>query len=143
MVVPTKTIPQGVSALVNMDTYSQSQEELVDIARESIESVHTALITYAARDSDFDGYEIKSGEYLGLLDGALVGSDSDITVLLASLTEKLGALEPEFITVYYGEDVTEEQAETVNAVITESMPEAEVSTVNGGQPVYYYMISAE
>lgn len=143
VVVPTKTIPQGVSALVNMDTYSQNEEELVDIAKESIESVHTALITYAARDSDFDGYEIKSGEYLGLLDGALVGSDSDITVLLASLTEKLSALSPEFITVYYGEDVSEDSAEQVNEIITEKLPDAEVSTVNGGQPVYYYMISAE
>ncbi len=143
VVIPTKTIPQGVSALVNMDTYSQSEEELVDIAKESIESVHTALITYAARDSDFDGYVIKSGEYLGLLDGALLGSNSDISVLLSTLSEKLMALDPEFITIYYGEDVSEEQAEAVCATVAEKMPYAEVSTVNGGQPVYYYMISAE
>lgn len=143
VVIPTKTIPQGVSALVNMDTYSQNEEELVDIARESIESVHTALITYAARDSDFDGYEIKSGEYLGLLDGALLGSNSDINILLTTLSEKLTALSPEFITVYYGEDVSESDASLVNDVIAEKIPEAEVNTVNGGQPVYYYMISAE
>lgn len=143
VVIPTKTIPQGVSALVNMDTYSQNEEELVSIAMESIESVHTALITYAARDSDFDGYEIKSGEYLGLLDGALVGSNSDLSVLLSELSEKLLALEPEFITVYYGEDVNENDAAKVNDIITERLPESEVSTVDGGQPVYYYMISAE
>ena len=143
IVIPTKTIPQGVSALINMDTYSQSEEELVAIATEAIESVHTALITYAARDSDFDGYEIKAGEYLGLLDGALLGSSSDITELLGTLASKLEELDPEFLTVYFGEDVAEDAAHSVSAALTEKLPDSEISTVNGGQPVYYYMISAE
>ena len=143
IVIPTKTIPQGVSALINMYTYSQSEEELVAIATEAIESVHTALITYAARDSDFDGYEIKAGEYLGLLDGALLGSSSDITELLGTLASKLEELDPEFLTVYFGEDVAEDAAHSVSAALTEKLPDSEISTVNGGQPVYYYMISAE
>ena len=143
VVIRTATIPQGVSAMLSMDTYSQSEEEILVGADEAIRNVHTALITYAARDSDFDGYEIKSGEYLGLLDGALLGSNSDIEVLVKDLSEKLKALNPEFLTVYYGEDVNADNAQSVGSILSEKHPSAEMSIINGGQPVYYYMISAE
>lgn len=143
VVVPTKTVPQGVSALLNMDTYAQSEEEMFEIASEAISSVHTALITYAARDSDFDGHEIKAGEYLGLLDGALLGSDSDVSILITKLSEALSSLDPEFLTIYYGEDVSSESAEAVLGQLEKLHPNSEMSLINGGQPVYYYMISAE
>ncbi|NLV85875.1 MAG: DAK2 domain-containing protein [Clostridiales bacterium] len=143
IVIPTKTIPQGVSAMLNMDTYSQTEDELTETALESIENVHTALVTYAARDSDFDGHTIKSGEYLALLDGALLGSGSDISELMGRLTEALDDIEPEFLTVYYGEDVSADDADDIKTQLAEAKPDAEVSVVNGGQPVYYYMISAE
>lgn len=143
IVIPTKTIPQGVSAMLNMDTYSQTEQELVETALESIGNVHTALVTYAARDSDFDGYEIKAGEYLALYDGALLGSSSDIHVLFERLSEALDDLEPEFLTVYYGEDVSESDALAASDQLAQAKPGSEVSTVFGGQPVYYYMISAE
>ena len=143
VIIPTTTIPQGVSAMLSMDAYSQTEEEIIESANDSIRNVHTALITYAARDSDFDGYEIKAGEYLGLLDGALLGSNSDIDTLLRALAEKLEALSPEFLTVYYGEDVKAEDAQNVGAILAEKHPSAEMSIINGGQPVYYYMISAE
>ncbi len=143
VVVPTKTIPQGVSAMLSMDTYTQSEEEILDTVRESIENVHTALITYAARDSEFDGYEIKAGEFLGLLDGALLGSDSLTDVLIDRLADELIKFEPEYITVYYGEDVTAEDAQSVSNLLSTKHPSAELSVINGGQPVYYYMISAE
>ncbi len=143
IVIPTKTVPQGVSAMLNMDTYAQSEEELVETAKAAIDTVHTALITYAARDSDFDGYEIKAGEYLALLDGALLGSSADLNSLIDKLGVALDDLTPEFITIYYGEDVNPEDAEKVNRRLTELQPEAELSLINGGQPVYYYMISAE
>ena len=143
VIIPTTTIPQGVAAMLSMDTYSQTEEEIVENANESKRNVHTALITYAARDSDFDGYEIKAGEYLGLLDGALLGSNADISVLVETLAAKLEALSPEFLTVYYGEDVNAEDAQSVGAILSEKHPSAEMSIINGGQPVYYYMISAE
>ncbi|MEG0036476.1 MAG: DAK2 domain-containing protein, partial [Oscillospiraceae bacterium] len=143
IVIPTKTVPQGVSAMLNMDTYTQTESQILDVATEAIESVHTALVTYAARDSDFDGYEIKAGEYLGLLDGALLGSNADINVLITTLAEKLEAFDPEFITIYYGEDVDPEAAEDVKNLLEGSRPSSELSVINGGQPVYYYMISAE
>jgi len=143
VIIPTTTIPQGVSAMLAMDTFTQSEEEIADAAREAMKNVHTALITYAARDSDFDGYEIKSGEYLGLLDGALLGSSESIDDLILKLSEKLKDLAPEFLTVYYGEDVSAEDAEAVGALLSNEHPSAEMSIINGGQPVYYYMISAE
>ena len=143
IIIPTKTIPQGVSAMLSMDTYNQSEEELIENATEAMKSVHTALVTYAARDSDFDGYEIKSGEYLGLLDGALLGSNADIDALIGMLSERLNEIDPEFITIYYGEDVSADDAQNVSRILSESHPSAELSVINGGQPVYYYMISAE
>lgn len=143
VIIPTTTIPQGVAAMLSMDTYSQTEEEIIENANDAKRNVHTALITYAARDSDFDGYEIKAGEYLGLLDGALLGSDEDISVLVETLSSKLEALSPEFLTVYYGEDVKAEDAQSVGSILSEKHPSAEMSIINGGQPVYYYMISAE
>ncbi|NCB73893.1 MAG: DAK2 domain-containing protein [Clostridia bacterium] len=143
VIIPTTTIPQGVSAMLAMDTFTQTEEEIAEAAREAMKSVHTALITYAARDSDFDGYEIKSGEYLGLLDGALLGSSQSIDDLILKLSEKLKELAPEFLTVYYGEDVSAGDAEAVGELLSNELPSAEMSIINGGQPVYYYMISAE
>lgn len=143
VILPTKTVPQGVSAMLSMDFTTEDEAEITESAMEAIANVHTSLITYAARDSDFDGYEIKAGEFLGLLDGALLGSDADIAALLDRLVEKLRELSPEFITVYYGEDVDPEAAEALGAALGEGLPEAELSIVNGGQPVYYYMIAAE
>lgn len=143
VVIPTKTVAQGISALLSLDTYTQTEKEIFDTATAAIDNVHTALITYAARDSDFDGYEIKAGEYLGLLDGALLGSNSDINALIERLADMLEQFEPEFITVYYGADVDFDDAEAVGAILTEKYPDSETSVIDGGQPVYYYMISAE
>ena len=108
-----------------------------------IEDVHTATITYAARDSEFDGHEIHAGEYLGLFDGGLLSSNLSLEGLLDSVGEKFAEYEPSIISVYYGEDTKEEDAEATAAIIGAKFPEAEVMTVNGGQPVYYYMISIE
>ena len=143
IVIPTKTIPQGVSALISMDTFSQTEDEIMESVTEAISAVHTVLITYAARDSDFDGYQIKAGEYLGLMDGALFGSDADINALSEKLGQELHNLDPEFITVYYGEDVDEASAEGVRGILETSNKDVEFSVISGGQPVYYYMISAE
>ena len=141
-VVPTTTVPQGVSALAYMEP-DQSADELDAAFRETAENVHTALITYAARDSEFDGQTIHAGEHLALLDGKLLGSYPDVDAVFADLNKTLSELEPEFLTVYYGADVTAEDAEDARACLAKAFPDADISVVNGGQPVYYYMIAAE
>ena len=142
VVMPTKTVPQGISALLNFNP-DESREALVEVMSEAARNVHTAMVTYAARDSDFDGHAIKAGEHLALLDGALLGSYPDVDSLMADMVESFDKLEPEFITVYYGADVVEEDANRAAEVISARFPDTDISIVNGGQPVYYYMISVE
>ena len=142
VVIPTKTIPQGITAMLSFDPDSEVSD-IVETLTESLESVHTAQVTYAARDSDFDGYAIHAGEYLALLDGKLIGSFTEMPSMLDKMSEAFEDLEPEIITVYYGEDVSVEDAETTAKALEKAFPDAEVTVVNGGQPVYYYMISVE
>ena len=142
IVMPSRTVPQGISALLNFDP-NESEESLVGAMGEAMGTVHTAMVTYAARDSDFDGHTIHAGEYLALLDGSLIGSYTNTKTLFKELSWAIDDFHPEFITVYYGEDVCEEEANTAAETIIGNFPDAEVSVVNGGQPVYYYMISAE
>ena len=142
VVMPSKTVPQGISALLNFSP-DESEESLVGAMGEAMGKVHTAMVTYAARDSDFGGHTIRAGEYLGLLDGALLGSYTALDALFADLGKACEELNPEFVTVFYGADVAQEDAEAVGASLTDALPEAEISVVDGGQPVYYYMISIE
>lgn len=142
VVIPTKTIPQGITAMLNFDA-SGEPEEIAEAMTESFADVHTAQVTYAARNSDFDGYEIHAGEYLALLDGKLVGSFTDMEKVTEKIAEAVEGLDPELLTVYYGENVSEEDAEKTAAILEGKLSNAEVAVVNGGQPVYYYMISVE
>lgn len=142
IVLPTKTVPQGVSAMLNFDVASD-EETLAKAMAGAIDSVHTAMVTYAARDSDFDGHNIHAGEYLALLDGALLGSYASVEELFRELGAAFEELGPEFITVYYGENVEQAQAEEKSRSLEAAFPDAELSIVRGGQPVYYYMISVE
>ena len=142
IVMPTRTVPQGISAILNFNA-DESKESLVGAMGDAIGNVHTAMVTYAARDSDFGGHAIHAGEYLALLDGSLVGSYTNLNTLFNELSLAFDEFDPEFITVYYGEDVQE--ADTVGpiGILKDSFPEAETTVVSGGQPVYYYMISVE
>lgn len=142
VVIPTKTVPQGITALLNFSPEGDL-EETVSVMTEAISGVHTAMVTYAARDSDFDGYDIHAGEYLSLMDGTLLGSYKDEPELFRNLKEKIDSFEPEFITVYFGADVEKVEAESMADILRKAFPDAEISAVNGGQPVYYYMIAVE
>lgn len=142
VVVPTETIPQGVTAMMNVDPELEP-EELLSVMSGSISGVATAQITYAARNSDFDGFAINEGDYLSLLDGKLFGTNQDISVMLEKLAEKASEKGAEFVTLFYGEDVTEEQAGQAEEIFTQHCPGAELSVLPGGQPVYYYIISIE
>ncbi len=142
VVIPTKTVPQGVTAMLNMDP-ALEEEELTEVLGSVIGTVHTALVTYAARDSEFGGYHIEAGQYLALLDGALLGSFGGQDELLQKLGDALEALNPEFLSVYYGSDVDESAAVEFSDVLESRFADAELTLLSGGQPVYYYMISAE
>ena len=142
VVVPTKTVPQGVAAMLAFDA-EQSAEDIAAGLQEAASAVHTVLVTYAARDSDFDGHDIHAGEYLALLDGALVGNYTDFSELMGAIAGAAAPLEPEIISVYYGADVTESDAARVGKSMEAAFEDADVNVVSGGQPVYYYMISLE
>ncbi|MGM9615405.1 MAG: DAK2 domain-containing protein [Oscillospiraceae bacterium] len=142
IVIPTKTVPQGVSAMMRLSP-DMSPEALTADFTEAIATVHTAQVTYAARDSEFDGCDIHAGEYLTLMDGALVGSFAETDLVVEKLSLAIKPLNPEFITLYYGEEVADGDAEAFSQKFSELFPEAETSLIRGGQPVYYYIISVE
>jgi len=142
IVIPSKTVPQGVTAMLNFNPEG-SEEENVEAMTECLSTVDTMQITYAARNSDFDGYDIHEGDYLALYGSQLFGTSQDIKVLLKSLAQKVRDDGKEYITIYYGADVKEKHAQKAADLFAEICPDAEVNLLCGGQPVYYYMISAE
>ena len=143
IVVPTNTVPQGISAMMAVDPEEADPQVILAAMTEAAENVVTAQVTYAARNSDFDGFAINEGDYLALEDGKLFGTDRSIEPLLSKLAEDAKARDAEFVTIFYGEDVTEEDARKAEAVFTDTCPDAEVSVLAGGQPVYYYIVSIE
>ena len=143
IVIPTKTVPQGITAMMNVDFDAAEAEDITNAMVESLTTVTTAQITYAARNSDFDGFDIKEGDYLALEEGKLFGTDNQLNVLLEKLAEDAKSRESTFISLYFGEDVTEEQAQEAAQVFQTVCPDAEIVVLSGGQPVYYYIISME
>ena len=142
VVIPSKTVPQGVTAMLGFNPEG-SIEENTGALTEALDSVDTMQITYAARNSDFDGYDIHEGDYLALYGSQLFGTSQDIKVLLKSLAEKVRDDGKEYITIYYGADVKEKHAQKAADLFADICPNADVNLLNGGQPVYYYLISAE
>ena len=143
VVIPTASIPQGVSAMMAVDPDMSDADAIAKAMTDAAQCVSTAQITYAARNSDFDGFDIHEGDYLALLDGKLLGTDRDVSALLDGLSDEAASREAEFITVFYGDDVNEEDAHKACDAFTRKCPDAEVNLICGGQPVYYYIISIE
>ena len=142
IVIPSKTVPQGVTAMLGFNPEG-SIEENTEALTEALDTVDTMQITYAARNSDFDGYDIHEGDYLALYGSQLFGTSQDIKVLLKSLAEKVRDDGKEYITIYYGADVKEKHAQKAADLFADICPNADVNLLSGGQPVYYYLISAE
>lgn len=142
VVIHTKSVPQGISAMLAFDP-DQDAETNTNAMEEARHGVSTMQITYAARNSDFDGYAIHEGDYIALYGSALFGTSRDINNLLKGLAEKIASEEKDVITIFYGEDIDEKTAEKALRIFEKVCPDAEISLINGGQPVYYYMISAE
>ena len=143
VVIPTATVPQGISAMMAVDLECGDADAIEQSMIEAAQNVRTAQITYAARDSEFDGAVIHEGDYLALLEGKLFGVDKSIAALLEKLADVAKAQNAEFVNVFYGEDVSAGDAEADAACFAAKLPMAEVSILPGGQPVYYYIISME
>ncbi|MEY8386480.1 DAK2 domain-containing protein [Oscillospiraceae bacterium 38-13] len=143
VVIPSKTVPQGITAMMNVDFEAPDAETLANTMTESLSGVTTAQITYAARDSDFDGFDIKAGDYLALEEGKLFGTDGSLHKLLEKLAANAAERDASFISLYFGEDVKEEDAQAAGKLFESACPGAEVMVLSGGQPVYYYIISME
>ena len=143
IVVPTATVPQGISAMMCVDTEEPDPQNILQAMTDAAANVTTAQITYAARNSDFDGFAINEGDYLALCDGKLLGTDRSLDVLLERLAQLAVEKSAEFITVYAGEGVSDEDADRAAQLFQTACPDAEVSALPGGQPVYYYIVAIE
>jgi len=142
VVVPTRTVPQGIAALLALN-YQADLTTNVQAMERALKHVRTAEITWATRSVRINGMDVAEGSVIGLLDDNLTASGPDIESVVRTMLEQMKAAEAEILTVYYGEDVTEEEAESLAAMIRAEYPHQEVELVNGGQPHYQYIISAE
>ena len=143
IVIPSRTVPQGISALLAYDPDADVNAN-TEAMNEALSSVATGQVTFAARDSDFDGHKIKEGELLAMKEGKMIYTGKDMDVICGRLAKELVTKDTSMVTVYYGEDVSAEQAEEIRKVIEGKLPSTiEVACVYGGQPVYYFIISAE
>lgn len=142
VVIGSKTVPQGITALLNFDPDADVVVN-TEAMNDCLSSVSTMQITYAARNSDFDGFAICEGDYLGLVDGALLGTSRDIQRMLTLMADQVEEEGKELVTIFYGSDISQKEAEEALAIFAEHAPDAEVTLLSGGQPIYYYLISAE
>ena len=142
IVIPSKTVPQGITAMLSFNPEG-SVEENTEALTEALDTVDTMQITYAARNSDFDGFDIHEGDYMALYGSQLFSTSKDIKVLLKALAQKVRDDGKEYITIYYGADVKERHAQKAADIFADICEDADVNLIRGGQPVYYYMISAE
>ena len=143
IVIHTRTIPQGISAMLNFDPDADDNTNAIEM-QNSTERIATGQITFAARDADVDGVKIKQGELMALLGGKITFVDTDLEKTVLKLLKKMVKPSSEFITVIHGADVTEEQAASIEAQIEEKFgAKAEITFINGGQPIYYYILSVE
>lgn len=142
VVIPTKNIPQGISALLVFDPDAEEGRNTAGMT-EAIAGVRAGQVTYAARDSDFDGKKIKEGEYLALCEGKLCANSKKLYDALKKLVREMVRPDSAFATIIYGEGVTEEEAARVEELFRKENKNLEITLIGGGQPVYYYILSVE
>jgi DAK2 domain fusion protein YloV len=142
IVIPTKTIPQGIAALLAMDP-EKDPEYNVDIMSEAIKNVITGQVTFAVRDTEFNGTEISKGDIIGLSDKDILSAGTDINEVSKKLIDKLMDEDMSIITLMYGDDISEETANELADLLTESYPDIDIEVIHGGQPLYYYIFAIE
>ena len=143
IVIPTATVPQGITAMMSFDPDENDPQTIAQAMVAAAQTVSTAQITYAARNSDFDGFAINEGDYLALLDGKLFGTSRSMDELLDKLSQHAAQAGAEYINIYTGEGVSEEEGAKTEALFAQCCPDAEVAAIPGGQSVYFYIISIE
>ena len=143
IVIPTATVPQGITAMMSFDPDETDPQTIAQAMVAAAQTVSTAQITYAARNSDFDGFAINEGDYLALLDGKLFGTSRSMDELLDKLSRHAAQAGAEYINIYTGEGVSEEEGAKTEALFAQCCPDAEVAAIPGGQSVYFYIISIE
>ncbi len=142
VVLHTRSIPMGISAMLAFDPDIPSEENVIAMDR-AMNRIGTGQVTFAARDSDYDGHKIKAGELLALENGKVAFVETDINKAVTKLIKSLYKKDSSFITIIHGSDVSAEDAEVITAAIAAKYPSAEVTLINGGQPVYYFILSVE
>ena len=142
IVIPTKTIPQGISALVSFDPTGDADSNK-DNMMEAIDCVLSGQVTYAVRDTQIDGHDVKKGDYIAINDEGLVASETDIKDSVIKMLDGMVSDDYELISIYYGSDVDEADAEAIAAIVEEKYSYLDVELEYGGQPFYYYIISVE
>lgn len=142
IVVPTKTVPQGITAVINYVPDLSAEENEENMKRE-IENVKTGQVTYAVRDTMIDDKNIKQGDYMGIGDTGILSVGEDVADVTFKMIQEMLDDDQELISVYYGQDVTEEDAENIRAKIEAEYPSCDIELQYGGQPIYYYIVSAE
>ena len=142
VVIPSKTIPQGISAMIGFEM-TMSAEDNKESMIESMSAVKSGQVTYAVRDTSIDGKEIKTGDYMGIDDNGIQSVGTDIVEVVKELIKEMSDEDSELLSVYYGSDVTEEDAEALVAVLEEEYPDYEIELHPGNQPIYYYIVSVE
>ena len=143
IVIPTATVPQGITAMMSFDPDETDPQTIAQAMVAAAQTVSTAQITYAARNSDFDGFAINEGDYLALLDGKLFGTSRSMDELLDKLSQHAAQAGAEYINIYTGEGVSQEEGARTEALFARCCPDAEVAAIPGGQSVYFYIISIE
>ena len=143
IVIHTRTIPQGISAMLAFDPDTDCEANAIEMQK-STERIATGQITFAARDSDYDGHQIKKGELLALNGGKVAFTETELDKCVLKLLKQMMKRDSQFITVIYGEDVSDEQAAEIEEQIQQKYgAKAEITLINGGQPIYYYILSVE
>ena len=142
VVIPSKTVPQGITALINFMPDKSVESNTARMTSE-MQKVKTGQVTYAVRDTSMDGKEIKAGDIMGIGDKTILSVGSDVTETTFGLLEALMDEDSELVSLYYGEEVTEEDAEALAEKIMEEYPDVDVEVHPGGQPIYYYVLSVE
>ena len=142
VVIPTKTVPQGVSAVVSFDPTADAETN-TEAMNEAVGLVKSGQITYAIRDTSIEGIKVNEGDYIAINDDGLAASDTDIYRVMFSMLEGMVDDSSSLITLYYGEDVTEDEAHTMEKKLQEKYPKLETDLQNGAQNVYYYIVSVE
>ena len=142
IVIPTKTIPQGISALISFDETATAEANQAGM-EDAITAVKSGQVTYAVRDTSIDGKEIKTGDYMGIDDVGIQAVGQDITEVVKDLIGAMADEDSELLSIYYGSDVEEEKANALVEAVQAAYPDFEVEAHAGGQPIYYYILSLE